>query len=179
MHINHVLLASAFVLPLLTVASLSYVANAQLNNKPFSFKGTPDGGIGISSAGKQAIINYENFNIKPSTMLRGSGGQLLNVTEGLGTSVIVTPQGGSTIIPSYKGTSYKGNNSAMSAGAFNAYFVSSFSGDNGSSMPYYPYFASSSESVSTWTTRVATNGYPASYSPGSVVDKWTSLVFIK
>ncbi len=178
MHINNVLLTSAFVVLLLAVASTTYVANAQLNNKPFSFKGTPDGGIGMSVAGKQAIINFENFNIKPSTILRGSDGQLLNVTEGVGTSVIVTPQGSSEIYPAYKGTSYKGNNSAMSVGAFNAYFVPS-SGGNGGTSSYTPFFASSSETVSTWTARVATGGYPASYSPGSVVDNWTSMVFIK
>lgn len=181
MHINRISFISVFFVILLVVASSTFVANAQLNNKPFSFKGTPDGGVGISSAGKQAIINYENFNIKPGTILRGNGGALLNVTEGLGSSVIVTPQGSSTIIPSYSGTSWKGNNeSAMSAGSFNAYFISGAdSGSGSSTILYSPYYASSSDTVSTWTSRVATNGYPASYSPGSVVDKWTSMVFLK
>ena len=104
---------------------------------------------------------------------------MLNVTEGVGTSVIVTPQGSATIIPAYKGTSYKGNNGAMSAGAFNAYFVPSSDGNGGSSYVYSPFVASSSQTVSTWTSRVATGGYPVSYSPGSVVDNWTSMVFIK
>lgn len=179
MNINHVLLASIFVFLLLAVASTTYVANAQLNNKPFSFKGTPDGSIGISAAGKQAIVNFENFSIKPSTLLKGSNGQLLNVTEGVGTSVIVTFQGSGEIIPAYKGTSYKGDSSAMSAGTFNAYFTPSSGSNGGSSLPYNPNFASSSESISTWTSRVATGGYPVSYSPGSVVDNWTSMVFIK
>ena len=66
----------------------------------------------------------------------------------------------------------------MSAGTFNRYFASSSDTDS-NSYSYNPYYVSSSETVSTWTTRVATDGYPASYSPGSVVDKWTSLVFIK
>jgi hypothetical protein len=178
MYINHIYLTSTFVVLLLAVASTAYVANAQLDNKPFSFKGTPDGGIGISAAGKQAIINYENFNIKPSTLLKGSDGQLLSVTEGVGTSVIVTPQGSGEIFAAYKGASYKGDNSAMSAGAFNAYFVPSSDNSNSRSS-YNQFVASSSETVSTWTSRVATGGYPASYSLGSVVDNWTSLVFIK
>ncbi len=176
MQINQVL--SVFVILLLTVASSAYVANAQLNNKPFQFKNNIDGGIGMSPAGKQAIIDYKNFGIKPDTLLKGTGGVLLNVTEGVGKSAIVTYQGSSEIIPSYRGTSYKGNNEAMSAGAFNKYFAPSGS-NGGSSYTYNPYYVSSSDTVSTWTTRVATNGYPASYSPGSVVDKWTSLVFIK
>ncbi len=179
MHINNVILTSTFVIMLLTTASVAYVANAQLNNKPFSFKGTPDGSIGISAAGKQAIVNFENFNIKPKTLLRGPDGQLLNVTEGVGNSVIVTPQGSGEIWPTYKGTGYKGDNIGMSAGAFNAYFVPSLNGDSGSSVYFSPYYTSSSETVSTWTSRVASGGYPASYSPGSVVDKWTSMVFIK
>jgi hypothetical protein len=39
---------------MLSVAS----AEAQLNNEPFSF-GTPDGGIGMSTAARQAIINQQ------------------------------------------------------------------------------------------------------------------------
>ncbi|MFP4098076.1 MAG: hypothetical protein ACLFP8_06745 [Alphaproteobacteria bacterium] len=149
---------------------------AQLNNKPFSFKGTPDGGVGMSNAGRQAIFNQKNFGITPDVILRSSNGELLNVTQGVGKSVVVTRFNSGEALTRYKGTSFRSDNRVMRAGAFNAYFV-----ENRSDMstPFYQRFASSADSVNTWTTRVSSDGYPASYSPNSVVDKWTSLVFIK
>ena len=54
---------------------------------------------------KQAILDQKNLGITPNTLLRGTNGVLLNVTEGVGKSAIVTYQG--EALTAYKGTSYK------------------------------------------------------------------------
>ncbi len=152
------------------------VANAQINNKPFSFKGTPDGGIGMSIGGQQAIINQKILGVTPNNLVRGANGILLNITKNSGGSAIVSYPDGGGVIPSFKGTSFRGSNEMMTVGAFNPYFIADKSR---SSFTSFSSMASSSAAVSTWTTRVATGGLPASYSPNSVVDNWTSMVFIQ
>lgn len=157
--------ASALVFP-----AVGYNAWAQLNNKPFSFN-TPSGGVGMSVGGKQAILNKELFNMKPDNMLRDINGSLLSVTEGRGNTAIVNYEGGS-VIPSYRGTSYKGDNSSWSAGVFNTFFMS-----NNESLSGFPTYAQmqTGAAISTWTSRVTT-GMPVSYMPSNSVDMWTSMV---
>ena len=145
---------------------------AQLNNKPFSFKGTPNGGIGMSIGGQQAIITKKLTGITAENLVRSSGGILLNVTEGPGKSAIVSFQGGQ-IIPTFKGSSWKGSNSDLSVGVFNTYF----STNHDSSAIRSPVFLDSSATIHTWTSRVATGGYPTSYSPDSSVDAWTGMAY--
>lgn len=147
-------------------------AEAQLNNKPFQFRGSPDGGLGMSAGGKQAIINYEINGIKPENLLRSSSGRLVDVTQGKGRTAIVSSQG--ETVPSYKGTSFRGDSSDMAVGVFNAYFSpdrgrSSTGPSNGS--------VTSSAVVNTWTGRIITGGAPVSYSPASVVDVWTGMTY--
>ena len=43
-------------------------AEAQLNNQPFSF-GSGGGGIGMSTAGRQAILNQQLFGSTPDNIL--------------------------------------------------------------------------------------------------------------
>ena len=62
-------------------------AEAQLNNRPFSFGGgggfSGGGGIGMSTAGRQAILNQQLFGSTPDNILRSRFGlTLLNVTRG-------------------------------------------------------------------------------------------------
>ena len=145
---------------------------AQLNNKPFSFKGTPDGGIGMSQGGREAIIDEKLLGITPDNLVRAPNGVLLDVIEGPGRSAIVSVQGGQAL-PTFRGTSWKGGNQALSVGTFNAFF--SPVGTRSSSRSVV--FLNSSATVNTWTTRVVTNGYPASYSAGSTVDAWTAMLY--
>jgi hypothetical protein len=153
--------------------SLPQTVHAQLNNKPFSFKGSPDGGVGMSLGGRQAILNKEIFGVTPKNLVRGFDGQLLDVTRGPGHSAIVSHEGGG-FIPSYRGSSSFRANEDVSVGVFNSYFSPS----QGSSATPVLARLTSSAVISTWTARVATGGTPVSYSPDSSVDAWTGMVHI-
>ncbi len=164
------ILFSALIL--LGLGGTSLISNAQLNNKPFSFKGTPDGSVGISIGGRQAILNQKLSGITAENLVRTTGGELLDVRKGLGGIAIVNFPNGA-IIPSFYGTSYKGDNVNMSVGVFNSYF----SPDAGKSSNPPFMMSTSSATVNTWTSRVVSGGYPTSYSPSSSVDAWTAQVY--
>jgi len=168
---KNLLLASFFTL--VFFAALPLTSYAQLNNKPFAFKGTPDGGIGMSNAGRQLIMNQKITGATPGTVLKTGNGELITITKGTGGTAISTTASG-VVLPTFKGTSYKGSNSALSVGTFNAYFVP---GSGASGGGYGLVQLTSSAVVSTWTGRVVTGGQPVSYSPGSTVDAWTGMVF--
>lgn len=160
------------LLTFLLVGGSSFLSYAQLDNKPFSFKGTPDGGIGMSIGGRQAILNQKILGVTPENLVRAPNGVLLDVVKGPGQTAIVSQEGGGTI-PSYHGLSYKGQNENMSVGVFNAYFSPN---QERSSTPSVV-FLNSSALVSTWTGRVVSGGVPVSYSPNSSVDTWTGMVY--
>ncbi|MCL4678678.1 MAG: hypothetical protein KJ017_08830 [Alphaproteobacteria bacterium] len=148
-------------------------AQAQMNNKPFSFKGTPDGGVGMSMGGKQAILNQEIFGSTPKNMIRGADGQLLNLTMGEGRVAIVSNEGNSGFLPGFKGSSFRGDNPDMSYGVFNTFF-SPRNNDGISSSTLAALHTGSV--ISTWTARVATGSEGISFLPSSSVDNWTAMV---
>jgi len=150
---------------------IGHSALAQMDNRPFSFKGTPDGGIGMSVGGQQAILNDKILGFRPKNLVKSSSGILLDVARGPGNSAIVSNEGNSGFLPKYKGTSYKGDNLEMTAGVFNSYFSPRKGGYSGATLAS----VSSGSMVSTWTARVV-SGAPVSFSPNSSVDGWTALV---
>ena len=158
-----------FVFSLLGQASLSH---AQLDNKPFSFKGTPDGGVGMSIGGQQAILNDKILGVRPDNLLRNSSGVLLDVSRGPGHSAIVSREGGGGFLPQYKGTSFRGDNLDMSVGVFNSFFSPNRGKASGSTLASFY----SGSVVNTWTARIVSGGAPVSYLPNNSVDSWTALV---
>ena len=153
-------------------ASSSY---AQLNNQPFAFRGTPSGGLGMSIGGRQAILDNKIFGITPRNLVRGTSGILLDVTKGVGNTAIVNRQGGG-VIPSYRGSSYKGANSDMAFGVFNSFFSPRQASSSSAAASLAA--TDSGSVVSTWTARIVSGGAPVSFSPYSSVDNWTSLVYM-
>lgn len=153
--------------------AFAFPAQAQMNNKPFSFKGSPDGGVGMSIGGKQAIINQEIFGSTPKNMIRGADGQLLSLSMGEGRVAIVSNEGNSGFLPGFKGSSFRGNNPDMSYGVFNTFF-SPRNNDGISSSTLAALHTGSV--ISTWTARVATGSEGISYLPSSSVDSWTAMV---
>lgn len=153
----------------LTFLAVENVAIAQLNNKPFSFN-TPNGSPGMSIGGKQAILNNETFGTIPDNMMRDANGTLLNITKGKGGSPIVSYEGGS-VIPSFRGSSFRGDNDAWSAGVFNSFFVPRKSDSRISTQAQI----NTGAVISTWTGRIASN-LPVSYLPSNSVDSWTGMV---
>lgn len=164
------LILSALILSLGAFTSPAY---AQMNNKPFSFKGTPDGGVGMSMGGRQAILNQEIFGATPKNMIRGADGQLLSLTVGEGRVAIVSNEGNSGFLPGYKGSSFRGDNPDMSYGVFNTFF-SPRNRDGISSSTLAALHTGSV--ISTWTARVATGSDSVSFLPSSSVDNWTAMV---
>lgn len=144
-------------------------ALAQLNNKPFSFN-TPDGGVGMSMGGKQAILDREILGLTPDNLLRGPDGGLLDLSKGEGGAAIVRLQSG-VFLPSYHGTSFRGDNEAWSAGVFNMFFEP----DNADSFVSRHGQWQTGSVISTWTGRV-TSDQPVSYTPENTVDVWTGMV---
>lgn len=161
-----------FILPALF---FSAAANAQMGNQPFSF-GNAQGG-GMSVGGKQAIINEKALGIAPNTLLRGSGGELLDVQNGPGGSVLTSYSGTTHSIPGYKGVSIQEAHPDMTVGIFNGFFLPTLY-----STGYSPYSTSvgtlSGATISTWTSRVTSGGMPLSYLTGNAVDGWTGQVLI-
>lgn len=145
------------------------VTLAQLNNKPFSF-GTPNGGAGMSPGGKQAILNREIMGVSPDNMVRSPDGVLLSVTKEKGGSAIVSFESGS-FIPSFRGSSFRGDNEMWSAGVFNTFFEPKNSDSVVSSYAWLQTGAT----INTWTGRVISD-QPVSYAPANSVDIWTGMV---
>lgn len=164
---------SGFLFFALFISAFPSVAEAQLNNRPFSFK-SPSGGVGMSLGGKQAILNERIYGSTPKNLSRAGDGTLLNITKGPEGVALASVPGADNFIPSYRGTSFRGGNSEMSVGVFNAYFTPHSSGGGGPDS--YAQFHSSAV-VSTWTGRVVSGGEPVSYLPGNSVDNWTSMVY--
>lgn len=160
-----------------TMTLFSGQAMAQLNNKPFQFKNAPTG-MGMSDAGKQAIINERLYDLTPRNIIRGLDGQLLSVEEGRGKSAFVRYDGTNTIIPSYKGSDFRNENDAMRVGVFNGFFTQ----DSGRSSSYSSAAYPSYNSINTWTGRVAAAGtMMENMYPGpvlDVVDAWTGQVMV-
>ncbi|MGE5514849.1 MAG: hypothetical protein ACM31D_03415 [Bacteroidota bacterium] len=84
------------------MASIAYVAGmvaviavftgapawAQLNNEPYSYRS--GGGVGMSDAYRQAMMDREITGARPRNLLRGADGSLLTVQERNGQAVVTT-----------------------------------------------------------------------------------------
>lgn len=158
---------------LLLLCGLGGAASAQMNNRPYAFK-TITGGVGMSMGGKQAILNQKIYGVSPENMVRAPDGVLLDVQKGPGGAAIVSTEGGG-FIPSYRGTSFRGNNTDMAVGVFNSYFTPGVSDSGGGGSAYA--HAHAGAVISTWTARVTSGGQPVSYLPGNTVDTWTGMVY--
>ncbi len=161
------------LLAILLLSLMPATAQAQLNNRPFSFN-TPSGSVGMSLGGRQAIINDKLFNVHPDNLVRGTGGVLVDVAKGPGNSAITFRYGTGESIPGFRGTSFRGDNTDMAAGVFNAYF--SPSAGKSSGLNTYAHIHTGA-TVSTWTARITSGGVPVSYlGAANPVDAWTGQV---
>jgi len=145
------------------VALFATDAAAQMNNRPYSFGGGAS--LGISNAGKQAILQQKLTGSTPDNIRKGGSG-LITITRGPGNNAIARGADGATI-PGFKGTSR-----AVSGGVgiFNSYFLGS-SGRRSGTLS----FASrhTSNAISGWTSMVSGN---SRYRGGNSVDAWTSQI---
>jgi hypothetical protein len=140
-------------------------SQAQISNKPFSF-GTP-GGIGMSNAGRQAIINQKINGAQPEVLLRDAFGNLLGLDNGPGGIPIVTGPDGQAL-PGYRGRGWKGSNPALDVRVFNAYFVPGRQQDG----PPFTVAATSGQAVDAWTDAVI---YGSASGYGSSIDQWVAM----
>jgi hypothetical protein len=165
------------ILPLVLIAALSLgsalPAFSQINNKPYAFPNSSNGGVGMSQGGRQAILNQQIRNFTPENLARGPSGELLDVIKGPHRSAFVTQTGTSAFIAGYKGTSYKGQNSDIGVGVFNSFF--SPNQTRSSAVNFAQYHSGSL--VNTWTARVISGGAPISYRPDNSIDNWTGAVY--
>lgn len=149
-------------------------ALAQLDNRPYQFRGGAS--VGMSEAGRQAILREELFGERPSNLVRGPQG-LLELREGPGDSAIVSERGGATI-PGFRGRSLFNRGLGQEVGVFNAFFGPRRSSASSGGAFYGAGFGTRA-SIAAWTDLVSDGGptgaIPASHSP---VDGWTSQVFI-
>lgn len=147
---------------------------AQLDNKPFSFRNSPTGGLGMSQGGKQAIINEKIFDSTPDNLQRGPNGELVDVIEGPGKSAIVFWHGTNSSIPGFHGTDFRGENQLMQAGVFNAYFGTN-NGSAGFDGYNYAQFVTAAM-INSWTMTMIPGNVSAPYYGTNSVDSWTSFV---
>tara|TARA_R110002124_G_scaffold233406_1_gene398670 strand:+ start:25302 stop:25823 length:522 start_codon:yes stop_codon:yes gene_type:complete len=170
-------MSNTHILSTLLVGALclgtSLPAFAQINNKPYAFPNSSNGSVGMSQAGRQAILNQQIRNLTPENMARGPSGQLLDVIEGPHRSAFVSQTGTNAFIAGYKGTSYKGLNNDIGVGVFNSFFSPIASKSSGVNFVQYH----SGSLVNTWTARVVSGDAPISYRPDNSVDNWTGGVY--
>lgn len=146
---------------------------AQIATKPYGHNSAGSGSLGMSVAGKQAIINQELFGATPRVLLKSQDGRLLvGPVRGPGRSAIVFSPSGE-ILPGYRRDFRRGKR-GLGVGAFNAFFVPR--GGSGRSSGYVPTAAPSDALVNTWTTRVVTDS-GVGYGPATAVEQWTGAVY--
>jgi len=117
------LFASAAALVLGTgLAGAAMAQSGGLNNQPYSFGGR---GLGMSAAGKQAILSNQVLGIRPENLLIGPGGVLLYAEPGPSGSAIVYDWY-SVPVPGYRGRGWNGG--AYSASSGRLFYVDRFDG---------------------------------------------------
>lgn len=148
------------------------VSHAQMSNRPFAFNTGGNGSVGMSTAGRQAILGKELFGATPDVLLRSSDGRLLGgPVRGPGRSAFVfSPDGQS--LPGYR-RDFRNGRAGLSAGAFNAFFIPR-SGER--NRGYIPTAAPADALVNTWTGRVLSDT-GVEYGPPSAVGFWTGAVY--
>lgn len=145
-------------------------AAAQLDNRPFQFSRSGNSGVGMSAAGRQAIIEQELFDRTPDNLLRRNG-VLVDVVEGPGGEALVRSQSGA-FIPQSRATGFRAYGARV--GVFNSFFFTG-SRSGGTAVPAAYRTAAS---LTGWTSAVG----GASYQPGpdnstsSVIAAWTQQV---
>lgn len=149
-------------------------AYAQLDNKPFSFKNAPGGGVGMSIGGRQAIINEKLFDATPDNLQRAPDGSLVDVTEGPGNSAITFRHGTDSTIPGFKGSSFRGDNDLMQVGVFNPYFAPNFNSTTLPGIAYSHLYTTST--INSWTGGVSPESHAFMSRGGNTVDRWTMFV---
>jgi hypothetical protein len=102
-----------FLFSLCTLTALAAAASpaeAQMSSQPFSFGSVVNGpiaggsgGAGMSSAGRQAIINEKLFGARPRAILVGPSGDILTVDRGPG-NIAVVRETQNAVIPQYRGS---------------------------------------------------------------------------
>jgi hypothetical protein len=139
-------------------------ASAQMSSQPFSFGGGSS--LGMSNAGRQAILNQKLTGATPDNILRGADGSLIEISQGPGSTAIARGADG-VVIPGYHG---RGGVVSGGAGLFNPYFTGNASQYNASQT-----FASgiTSNSIAGWTSMVFGG---AAVSGGSSIDAWMSMI---
>ena len=148
------------------VVALSLVAadaSAQMNNKPYSFKGGSS--LGMSAAARQAILNQKLTGATPDNIMRGADGSLIEISKGPGSNAIARTSDG-VVIPGYRG---RGDAFDGVLGVFNPYFLGN-SGQRSGSIT----FASrlTGNAIAGWTSMVTGGGAIG----GNSIDAWTSLI---
>jgi len=159
------------LLAVATLAATGTSSYAQFANKPFQFKNSSGGGIGMSIGGQQAILNQELFGATPRNLLRDRNGELLGIQSGPNRIPIVTAPGGQ-LIPGFR-PSFRDDSPALSAGVFNAYFAS---GTNSSTAGLIFSDSASGVTVETWTAGVVSDGLAVPLGSLNPVTSWTSSI---
>jgi hypothetical protein len=154
---------------IVVAASLSLFAadaSAQMNNKPYSFKGGSS--LGMSSAARQAILNKKLTGATPDNIMRGADGSLIEISKGPGSTAVAIGSDGA-VIPSYHG---RGDAFDGAVGIFNPYFLGNSGQRSGS---YSIASRLTGNAISGWTGMVT--GSPVFLGGGtSSIDAWTSLI---
>lgn len=155
-------------LALLGATTAATPAMAQLDNRPFQFRDS--GGVGMSTAGRQAILNQEITGRTPDNLVR-RGGVLIDVVEGPGGEALARTPGGGSFRPDLRPQGFRMRGAAV--GVFNNFFL------RGNSGGYVPASAWSTQSVTGWTAGVVSDGYdrgPNGATTSTVIAAWTQQV---
>ena len=162
------LLFSAFGL----LVFLTTPSHAQMSNRPFTFNAPGNGSVGMSFAGRQAVLNDELFGATLDVLLRSPDGRLLvGPIEGSGRSAIVFSPSGESL-PVFR-RDFRNGRTGLSAGAFSAFFVPR---STTSSRRPITAAASADTLVNTWTARVLSDT-GVNYGLPSAVNVWTGAVY--
>lgn len=157
-------------LTVLGVATVATPAMAQLDNRPFQFRDS--GGVGMSTAGRQAILNQKILGQTPDNLVRRNG-VLLDVVEGRGGEALARAPGGGAFLPNARPEGFRFRGAAV--GVFNTFFMRGGGGTGG----YVPAASRTSYSLTGWTAGVVSDGYdagPQGATTSAVVAAWTRQV---
>lgn len=152
----------------------SQPAMSQMDNRPFQFR--QSGGLGMSTGGRQAILQEKLRNQRPDNLVRRNG-VLVDVVEGPGGAAIVQNQG-AAFVPNARRGGFRADGAAV--GVFNPFFRNGGGGSSGAS-PAIPAMYHSSTALTGWTHAVASESHMpsvASNATSSVIAAWTQQVYL-
>ena len=162
-----VLQVALLLLPLSLLPHSS--AEAQLNNRPYSFR-TPGGSSGMSFGARQAIIDQKLLGAQPDNLMRGPGGALVSVEKGPGGVAVVRDYSGAPL-PGFRGESWR--NAGDFAGSFNGFFIP---GDVGFNLAFR--YGTAATLIGSWTSLLAEPDRVrfTPYGGASPIDDWISMI---